>query len=186
MDSSKSKLFIGTANKKMSRTAARKSQPIRAKSPATVVEHNLTDEEVAEIREAFDLFDTDGSGTINPIEVNAAIASLGSDRSSTIFRLLAGIENLGAEIDFESFLGHIVERLGNRNSRDGIQRILDLFDDDGSGTITIKKLARVARELGENMTVEELTEALRRCSSDSSEELTFDDFYKVMTRKIYK
>lgn len=169
----------------MSRTA-RKSQPLRSKSPAKVVEHNLTDEEVAEIREAFDLFDTDNSGTINPKEVNAAISSLSSDRTSTIFRLLAGIEELGAEIDFDTFLGHIVERLGNRDSREGIQRILDLFDDDGSGTITIKKLARVARELGESMTEEELAEAIKRCSSDSSEELTFDDFYKVMTRRIYK
>lgn len=170
----------------MSRTAARKSQPMRAKSPARVVEHNLTDEEVAEIREAFELFDTDNSGTINPAEVNAAIASLGSDKSNTIFRLLAGIENLGAEIDFDTFLGHIVERLGNRDSREGIQRILDLFDDDGSGTITLRKLVRVARELGESMTEEELAEALRRCSSDSSEEISLDDFYKIMTRKVYK
>lgn len=37
----------------------------------------LTDEEIIEIREAFDLFDTDGSGTIDPKELKAAMQSLG-------------------------------------------------------------------------------------------------------------
>jgi len=148
------------------------------------LEHNLTEEEVEEIRQAFELFDTDNSGTINPREVEAAINSLGSDRSNTIFRLLAGIEDLGAEITFEMFLAHIVERLGNRNSREGIQRIFDLFDDDGKGTISVKNLARVARELGESMTEEELQEAVTRVAADKTE-ISPDDFYTIMTKRVY-
>ena len=37
----------------------------------------LTEDEVEEIREAFNLFDTDGSGTIDPKELKAAMESLG-------------------------------------------------------------------------------------------------------------
>jgi hypothetical protein len=37
----------------------------------------LSEEEIEEIREAFNLFDTDGSGTIDPKELKAAMQSLG-------------------------------------------------------------------------------------------------------------
>ena len=124
------------------------------------VDIKLTEDEIKDCKEAFDLFDLDNSGTIDPKEVNAALNSLGRDQSPTIFRLLAGIEELGAEIDFDSFLGHVNDRLGNRESKDGVQRILDLFDAEGTGNITLKALTRVARELGESMTEEELVSSL--------------------------
>ena len=37
----------------------------------------LTEDEIEEIKEAFDLFDTDGSGSIDPRELRAAMQSLG-------------------------------------------------------------------------------------------------------------
>ena len=37
----------------------------------------LTEEQKQEIKEAFDLFDTDGSGSIDPKELRAAMQSLG-------------------------------------------------------------------------------------------------------------
>ena len=37
----------------------------------------LTEDEIEEIREAFNLFDTDGSGKIDPRELKAAMQSLG-------------------------------------------------------------------------------------------------------------
>jgi len=45
----------------------------------------LTDEEIEEIREAFNLFDTDGSGSIDPKELKAAMQSLGFEsKNATI------------------------------------------------------------------------------------------------------
>lgn len=44
----------------------------------------LTEDEIEEIREAFNLFDTDGSGSIDPKELKAAMESLG--KSILIFR----------------------------------------------------------------------------------------------------
>ena len=38
----------------------------------------------------------------------------------------------------------------------GINNIFDLFDDDKTGNINLNNLKRVAKELGETMTVEEL------------------------------
>ena len=46
----------------------------------------LTEDEIEEIREAFNLFDTDGSGKIDPKELKAAMQSLGFEaKNPTIF-----------------------------------------------------------------------------------------------------
>jgi len=154
--------------------------PKIAPTPST-----LTDDEVQEIKQAFDLFDNDGSGTIAPSEVSAALSSLGSDHSASFFRLLEGIDELGAEITFDQFLAHVTNRLGNRNSPEGIERIFYLFNDTGSGNITLAQMKRVAKELGESMSAEELDAAIQRVAGGKSE-ISLEDFKAVMTKKTYK
>ena len=74
--------------------------------------------------------------------------------------------------------------MGNKESREGIARIFELFDDDRSNAINIHNLRRVAKELGETMSAEELKEMLERAASNG-EEITFEDFYFIMTKKTF-
>ena len=43
-----------------------------------------------------------------------------------------------------------------RNPEEEVTKAFSLFDDEGSGKITLRNLRRVARELGENTSDEEL------------------------------
>jgi len=46
----------------------------------------VTEDEILEIKEAFDLFDTDGGGSIDPKELKAAMVSLGFEaKNQTIY-----------------------------------------------------------------------------------------------------
>ncbi len=88
------------------------------------------------------------------------------------------------EVDFNDFLEAISSKLGNRESKEGINRIFDLFDDDKSGSINLSNIRRVAKELGETMSLDELKEMLSRAASNG-EEITREDFYKIMTKRAF-
>ena len=51
--------------------------------------------------------------------------------------------------------------------------------------ITIRNLRRVARELGETMTDEELQEMVDRADSNGDSAVTSDDFYNSLTKKTF-
>ena len=60
-----------------------------------------------------------------------------------------------------------------------------LFDEDNTGFISIKNLRRVAKELGENISEEELQEMVERADSNGDQQVTADDFYNIMTKKTF-
>ncbi len=113
--------------------------------------------------------------------------SLGFEQKNpTIYAMIADLdthENAGG-INFDNFLDSITDKLGNKESREGIARIFQLFDDESSGTINVHNLRRVAKELGETMSAEELKEMLERAASNG-DEITFEDFYFIMTKKTF-
>lgn len=78
----------------------------------------LTEDEIEELREAFNLFDTEATGKIDPRELKSAMQSLGFEsKNPTIFNMIADLESLGREVDFEEFLDGITSKLGDKESR---------------------------------------------------------------------
>jgi len=159
-------------------------------APQKVERPGLSQDEIDEISQAFNLFDTNGNGMIDPNELKAAMLSLGfENKNPTIFALIAGLATPETQkkggIDFKTFIDAINEKLGDKETKVGIRRIFDLFiDDSNSDSITIASLRRIARELGEQMSNEELKDMLERASSNG-QELTFDEFYDIMTKKSF-
>merc|ERR1712083_296004 len=147
----------------------------------------LTEDEIEEIKEAFDLFDTDGSGTIDPKELRAAMQSLGFEaKNQTIFQMISDLDkNKSGSIDFEEFLDMMTARMSDKDTREDIAKVFRLFDDDTSGSITLRNLRRVAKELGETMTDEELQEMIDRADSNGDGAVSLDDFYNIMTKKTF-
>ena len=57
-----------------------------------------------------------------------------------------------------------------------------MFDDDKSNNINTKNITRVAKELGETMSPQELEEMLQRASKNGRE-VTREDFYHIMRKR---
>jgi len=66
----------------------------------------LTEEQKQEIREAFDLFDTDGSGTIDAKELKVAMRALGFEpKKDEVKKMVNDLDRDGdGTVDFQEFL----------------------------------------------------------------------------------
>ena len=72
----------------------------------------------------------------------------------------------------------INNKLDDKESKEGIRRIFDLFiGDPNADTITLSSLKKISKELGENMSDDELKIMLERASKNGVEHL----LYKVIT-----
>lgn len=133
---------------------------------------------------AFDLFDTDGSGTIDAKELKVAMRALGFEpKKEEVKKMIDDIDKDGSgSIDFSEFLEMMTTKMSQKDSREEILKAFRLFDDDETGKISFKNLKRVAKELGENMTDEELQEMIDEADRDGDQEINEDEFLRIMKK----
>jgi Ca2+-binding EF-hand superfamily protein len=74
----------------------------------------------------------------------------------------------------------------DKDTKEDIIKVFNLFDDDGTGKISLRNLKRVAKELGETMTEAELVEMIERADADQDGEISPDEFYSIMTKKTFQ
>ena len=151
------------------KASAAAGQPARKKKNA--YKQELTDLQKQEIKDAFDLFDTSGSGTIEPKELKVALRALGFEPSKEeIQKLVDQFDKDGSgTIDFHEFLAIMMKKMSETDAKDAMNEAFLLFDKDGNGVITFDDLKAVATELNETMTDEELHEMLLGASQNRNE-----------------
>merc|ERR1711903_100028 len=112
--------------------------------------NNLTAEQKQELREAFDLFDTDGSGAVDSSELHTAMKALGFEpKKEEIAKMVREMDKDGdATVDFEEFCIMLAEKMNQKDGKEELLKGFKLFDDDNTGKISMKNFKRVAKELG--------------------------------------
>ncbi|KAH3732768.1 centrin 1 [Pelomyxa schiedti] len=145
----------------------------------------LTEGQRQEIKEAFELFDTDGSGTIDAKELKVAMRALGFEpKKDEVKRILLEIDkDHTGVVDYQSFLDVMTVKMSEKDMREEVIKAFKLFDEEDKGRITFENLQRVARELGEqDMTDEALHEMIDVADRDGDGEVTLDDFLRIMKK----
>ncbi|KAM3831402.1 uncharacterized protein M6D78_011693 isoform 2-T2 [Vipera latastei] len=148
------------------------------------LKHELSEDQKQEIREAFDLFDTEGCGSIDIKELKVAMRALGFEpKKEEIKKMIADIGKDGSStLNFEDFLKMMTTKMNEKDSKEEILKAFRLFDDDGTGKISFKNLKRVSKELGENLTDEELQEMIDEADRDGDGEINEEEFLKIMKK----
>lgn len=114
------------------------------------------------------------------------MTSLGFEsKSGAIFQMISDLDADGnGTIDFGEWLALMTKRVNDRDSRANINKIFYLFDDERTGFISVKNLRRIADELGENVSNEELEELIKRADVDQDGLVSEEEFYIILTRQI--
>merc|ERR1711948_230638 len=148
----------------------------------------LSVDEVEEMKEAFDLFDNDNSGAISVNELTAAMKSLGFDvKHAVVYNMVADLDSDGSgEIEFGEFLEVMCAKITDKNTMEEIDRVFKLFDKDRNGTLEADDLSRVCKELGEEMSEEDVREVIQRADLDGDGVVGLQDFYNVLTKKTFE
>nr|CEL69412.1 TPA: Calmodulin long form, related [Neospora caninum Liverpool] len=182
----------------------------------------LTEEQRKDIKEAFDLFDTDGTGSIDAKELKVALRALGFEPTKEeMKKLLNEIEkkrrgpdvvkmissnnpNVAAaavaasatvpqttttslgQLDFNEFQEILTIKINEKPTREQISRGKELtwgfrMLAGPTGVIGWKEMKKVAVELGEKLTDEELREMLNHAShSHNKGVVTEEDFLRIL------
>ena len=114
------------------------------------------------------------------------MTSLGFEsKSQAIFQMISDLDADGnGTIDFEEWLSLMTKRVSDKDTRANINKVFALYDDERTGFISVKNLRRIAQELSENISEEELQELITRADLDQDGLVSEDEFYNIMTRPL--
>ena len=94
-------------------------------------------------------------------------------------------KNQSGTINFDQFIEMMSAKISDKDAPEDLRKVFDLFiGDDIADKIEGKLLKRVAKELGEYMSDDELNEKIGRAYIDKDGKVSFDEFYAIMTKKI--
>ncbi|KAF1333114.1 Caltractin-like protein, partial [Globisporangium splendens] len=120
----------------------------------------LQDDQKKEIKEAFELFDTERSGSIDYHELKVAtqyFREIARVKKREVLELVDEVDvHRTGRVEFSDYMEIMRRKILARDPDEEIARAFALFDEDGSGHITLRKMRRVAKELGENLGDDEL------------------------------
>ena len=100
----------------------------------------ISDEQTAEVREAFDLFDVEKRGSIDYHEVKVAVRALGfplkKDKLRELLEKYEDDDETRGRLDYDDFLDLMTHLITSRDPEDEMKSAFALFDLAGDGKIT--------------------------------------------------
>ncbi|KAL1504729.1 hypothetical protein AB1Y20_008507 [Prymnesium parvum] len=116
----------------------------------------------AELRQAFDCFDKDGSGSIDRAELSSLMSSLGiSLLDDELERLYAEMDIDGdGSISFEEFRTGMLEPADEQTPDEIATAIFSMIDKEGTGQVTSKALKDALRALSMELSEEDIDNAV--------------------------
>lgn len=200
----------------------------------------LSEDQKQEIKEAFELFDTEKAGSLDyhelkvrcrgtitntlraqtdfsptfpsrfPIAAQVAMRALGFPvKKEEVKKIVADYDKSGASrVSYDDFvelsaysslgwdivslplvLTHpsplppaVTERYLSRDPEEEIRKAFSLFDEDGSGRISLKALKKVAKELGEPLSEDELAAMIDEFDKDGDGMINEEEFKYIMSQ----
>ncbi|KAK6942508.1 EF-hand domain [Dillenia turbinata] len=146
-----------------------------------IIAENLSEEEIAGLKEMFKMIDTDNSGQITFEELKVGLKRFGANlKESEIYDLMqaADVDNSGT-IDYGEFIAATLH-LNKIEREDHLYAAFSYFDRDGSGYITQDELRQACEEFG----IEEFhsEDMIREVDQDNDGRIDYKEFVAMMQK----
>ena len=147
----------------------------------------LTKKQKEDLQTAFNLFDTDGSGNIEITELKVALRALGFEpKKDEIKKLLSEIKDSTNEkesqntnsLDFNDFVTIMEIKMGEKENEEEISRAFELFIDLNENCITFESLKRIAEEIEENGSDEDLLAMIKEANKGNGSEVVSEKEFR--------
>lgn len=145
----------------------------------------LSEEQILEVKEAFNVFDSEQSGGLDARELKAALSALNIKISKDEIRQIYSdfSKDIREKITQEEFFEIVTPRMPDRHTKEYIKIIFGYFDLDNNGKISSRNLKKIAQEIGETLSEDELKEIMEEADKDSDGYIGFEDFYRIMKKR---
>ncbi|PIA16878.1 putative Centrin-3 [Coemansia reversa NRRL 1564] len=141
-----------------------------------------TDNKSDEIKDAFSLFDANKDSFLDYFECKVALRALGFNlKKDEVLRLMNqyGAKD-GSKIDLNGFQKALTPLISAVDPIDEYKKAFRLFDESGTGIISAASIRRVARELGEIISDEEIQAMIDEFDYTNNGGIIEKDFLKIM------
>ena len=142
----------------------------------------LSKETLDSVMKVFKLFQ-DQNGTMNCDALMNALRELKFDlEDPAIFDIIEEICTTNkVGLTYDKFVEKLNEQLQDRGSQKSTERTYGLFVEDPQANLTYDSLKRVAREVGDNSSEEEIKKIFNY-ASNNGQDIPYEDFHSIMTR----
>ena len=102
----------------------------------------LTDEQIAEFKEAFALFDKDGDGTVSTKELGVVMRALGQNPTDAeVTEMIKEVDIDGnGEVDFDEFCGLMIKKMNENEPEEELVEVFKIFDKNNDERIDAEDL----------------------------------------------
>ena len=141
-------------------------------------------EELHSIEKAFKLF-ADRNGIVHLNNMVIAMKELKLDETEpVIYDLMAELEAETKQgITYDDFVKLLTAKLQDRESQKSTERVYELFVEDPNGTLNYEVLKKVANQVGDQTSDEDLQRLIKNGSSNGTD-IPYDEFHSIMTKDI--
>merc|ERR1712226_1658626 len=143
---------------------------------------SLSSDQQNEIQEAFELFDADKDGQINYHEFKVAMSALGFMKTkSETQQIMQKYDKDTIDVISQETFGEIMKELIlAQDPKEEVLKAFQLFDSDETGKISFKNLKQVARELGDEISEDELRAMIAEFDKDNDGEISEQEFSNII------
>ncbi|TVY53042.1 Calmodulin [Lachnellula cervina] len=142
-------------------------------------------QDMAALKDAFALFDSDNDGVITKDELGAVMHSLGLKATSSQLEDMINeidLDHTGT-VDLEEFIKMMTMEQKPANIEQEMRNAFRVFDKDNSGTISADEIATVMATFGQNLSKDEVQFMVEEVDKNGDGAIDYEEFVSFCLEK---